>query len=387
MLHLLKIGINPSRIYGLDILRAAAILFVVVAYGEILLPPNWGVLHKLLVFDGVSMFFVLSGFLIGGILIKLLDNKEPTNGLLLHFWLRRWFRTLPNYFLVLLILIALYTTYAPNFSILSIGKYFVFAQNLVSPHPDFFAEAWSISIEEWFYLITPICLFSMIRFFKVEPKHAVLLVAIAILLLAAAFRYHRFLTIEISSIYQWDKVFRKQVFTRLDSLMFGVICAYVQYYHKRIWLARKRTLLLIGLSIFVLTKALELSEWASPGGFYNCVLSFVVTALATASLLPYLSTLKSGKGYLYRGLTTISLISYSMYLLHLSVVQVFIVHRIPWSELIENEHLMTFLRYSTYWILTLLVSILTYKYYELPVMKLRDSKRVKNLLSSPQKRR
>ena len=34
-------------------------------------------------------------------------------------------------------------------------RYFIFSQNLYQPHPLFFPEAWSLSIEEWFYLTFP----------------------------------------------------------------------------------------------------------------------------------------------------------------------------------------------------------------------------------------
>ena len=104
MRNILKIELNPERIYGLDILRAFAILFVVAGHGEVLLPRQLKSINDFFVFDGVSIFFVLSGFLIGGILIKILEKNQITINLLFEFWIRRWFRTLPNYFLILITL-------------------------------------------------------------------------------------------------------------------------------------------------------------------------------------------------------------------------------------------------------------------------------------------
>ena len=57
---------------------------------------------------GVELFFVLSGFLIGGILIKIFDNTEFTFADVRRFWIRRWFRTLPNYWLILSINIIIF---------------------------------------------------------------------------------------------------------------------------------------------------------------------------------------------------------------------------------------------------------------------------------------
>ena len=81
--NLFKITINPNRIYGLDILRAFAILFVVVGHGKHLLPDKYSKIHSYIVFDGVSIFFVLSGFLIGGILLKILREQELNRTVLL----------------------------------------------------------------------------------------------------------------------------------------------------------------------------------------------------------------------------------------------------------------------------------------------------------------
>ena len=75
MTNLLRIQIDEKRVYGLDILRALAILFVVIGHGGYLLPERARKLINLLIFDGVSIFFVLSGFLIGGIFIKLIQEK------------------------------------------------------------------------------------------------------------------------------------------------------------------------------------------------------------------------------------------------------------------------------------------------------------------------
>ena len=98
-----KITISPNRIYGLDILRAAAILFVVLLHGCFITPDRISEKVGIFLLDGVSIFFVLSRFLIGGILIKILAKEKPNFTTLFGFWKRRWYRTLPNYYLLLFI--------------------------------------------------------------------------------------------------------------------------------------------------------------------------------------------------------------------------------------------------------------------------------------------
>ena len=100
----------------------------------------------------VEFFFVLSGFVLYPQLLKVIDNKKN----LLIFYKRRWIRTLPLYF-VILILVSVLTGYFFNKDFF---KYFFLVQkflpNLI--HNDYYPIAWSLSIEEFFYLLFPIFL-------------------------------------------------------------------------------------------------------------------------------------------------------------------------------------------------------------------------------------
>ena len=377
MKKLLSVNIHNKRIYGLDILRAIAILFVVIEHGKHLLPSRLNILHEIFVFDGVTIFFVLSGFLIGGILIKLFETKKPSKKLLLSFWLRRWFRTLPNYFLILLTLLGFNWLYNDGIKISEVKRYFIFSQNLFYEHPNFFPEAWSLSIEEWFYLIIPIIIFFLINSLKVKTKQTFLITTIFFLVIVILFRLFKYTQIEINSIYEWDKLFRKQVITRLDSIMYGVLSAFINYYSKTFWVKHKNSFLLIGILIFIITKVLFVTKVISFNSLYNSVFSFSITSIATALLLPYLSNLKSGSGRIHSTITLISLISYSMYLLNFSVVQLNIINKISWMSLFENIYIIVFLKYFMYWGITIIGSIIIYKYYEVPTTKFRDSKRIK----------
>ena len=95
--------IEKNRIFGLDIMRTFAILAVMFGHSIFFLPTSIKDQLHAFVIDGVNIFFVLSGFLIGGILIRDFEKKK-TIKVLFNFWIRRWFRTLPNYFLILIVL-------------------------------------------------------------------------------------------------------------------------------------------------------------------------------------------------------------------------------------------------------------------------------------------
>jgi len=373
MKRLFQIDLNPNRIYGLDILRALAILFVVIGHGAYLMPPARYKYVNYFVFDGVSIFFVLSGFLIGGILIKILNNHGLNIKLILNFWKRRWFRTLPNYFLILTVLLILSALFKEDFVVTDKWEYYLFIQNLFTKHPIFFPEAWSLSIEEWFYLLLPILLFIWIKLFKLSINKALLITAIGIIVCVTLFRYYRYENLEINNLIAWDKTFRKQVFTRLDSLMFGVIGAYIFYNYKAFWQRYKKLLLVVGIALFLISRYNFFGF--HPWGFYSCVFSFTTVSVATLFLLPYLSGLKNGKGFVYKFLTYISLISYSMYLINLILVQKWLLGSINWEPVEQfNGYLFLLSRYFLYWVFTVGISILLYKYFEIPVMNLRDRK-------------
>ncbi|MEI7616870.1 MAG: acyltransferase [Actinomycetota bacterium] len=152
------LGDIKNRILGLDILRAVAILLVIYGHGALFVPQKFIPYYKLPfpAIDGVSIFFVLSGYLIGKILFKIIQNSELKPKDLLNFWIRRWFRTLPNYFLILGILLAIPLLKSGIIAHDFNWKYLLFLQNFSGPHPNFFPEAWSLCIEEWFYLLFPI---------------------------------------------------------------------------------------------------------------------------------------------------------------------------------------------------------------------------------------
>src|SRR4051812_22345461 len=152
---------TKDRLFGLDILRCIAILLVLFAHTSFVLPISPAARSFCLTyfgFTGVEIFFVLSGFLVGAIFLKLMADRPFSLSSMKYFWIRRWFRTLPAYYLALLIYTA-YSYFAEHRFIFTDTYnllYFVFLQNFIKPAPEFFRHAWSLSIEEWFYLLLPV---------------------------------------------------------------------------------------------------------------------------------------------------------------------------------------------------------------------------------------
>jgi len=374
MKNLFKINFIEGRVYGLDILRAFAILFVVISHAVLVLPKQLRNYINYFIFDGVTIFFVLSGFLIGGILIKTLNNNKVTKKLLLNFWIRRWFRTIPNYLFVLiisLILNFLYKNSIPE----NIFKYFIFSQNLFYSHPKFFPEAWSLSVEEWFYLTIPLIIIFLSFLFK-NKKKSIINTCFLIITLVTLFRFIRYFNLGIIDFDTWDSGFRKQVITRLDSLMFGFFGAYINFYYYSYWIKTKKTFFIAGILIFIVLKFLENKE----GNLFNCVFSFTLYSFATLLLLPFLNNYKKEKGLVFKSITYVSVISYSMYLINLTIVENLIIFKIPLREYTKNLYFICTFRFLSFWILLFPLSIIIYKYIEVPTTRLRENQKIKKLI-------
>ena len=89
-------ALGPRRFFGLDVVRSLAILLVLLCHLEVLLDPPEGFSHYFHYagFQGVELFFTLSGFLIGRII---LDHPIRDFKSLCLFLARRWLRTLPAF--------------------------------------------------------------------------------------------------------------------------------------------------------------------------------------------------------------------------------------------------------------------------------------------------
>ncbi|SCX92506.1 Peptidoglycan/LPS O-acetylase OafA/YrhL, contains acyltransferase and SGNH-hydrolase domains [Nonlabens sp. Hel1_33_55] len=370
-----SLRISSSRIYGLDFLRCLAILFVVFGHGAYLMEWENYMYVNYFLFDGVAIFFVLSGFLIGRILLNLVENPQFSYLHLIDFWLRRWLRTLPNYLLILLILFGLNLLFTNGFQISNYFSYFIFSQNLINKHPDFFPEAWSLSIEEWFYLLTPILLFVGIVVFKINRRW-VIFYSILLLLIGSTFiRYSLYAHGEIVDGEAWAKLLSGRVVTRLDSIMYGVIGAVCSKYYRVLWFKFKNALFFVGLLLFLFIKFSPIDYSAI--GFFNSVFSFSLISIATLFLLPFLSHLKNGKGLVYKIVTFISLISYPMYLVNLSIVQYWILNIVDWDSMTYfNSYFKVLLSYFLYWLLTIGLAFFIYRYFEKPIMRFRSRLRI-----------
>ena len=358
---------NRNRVYGLDILRAVAILIVLFthSYGYSHL-HFLGFIYKIIP-DGVGLFFVLSGFLIGGILLRTINKDSFTFKNLTNFWIRRWLRTLPAYYVVITILFAFQFLIHEQKSIYEYLQYYFFIQSIVDGTAKLYGESWSLCIEEWFYLLIPFALFISIFFAPINKRKIVFFWILFTIVSVTIFRIYRMQF--ISNVSDWDTFSRRALITRLDSIMYGFLGAYLSYYHHPIW-QKKNSLFILGILFLFINSAYPFVTGFS---FYSRYLYLSVQSLSVLFFLPKLNSIKNGNGKVFQAITFISIISYSMYLLngtpfHDLVIRALRKIGLPDSPFITYD----WARLIAFALWSFVGSWILYKYVETPMMNLRN---------------
>lgn len=381
-----KLGLDyENRIFGLDLLRAFAILFVVYSHGCNFLAPyidiHW---YEFWFLDGVSIFFVLSGFLIGTIFIQGIEQAPLNAAFVFNFWKRRWFRTLPNYFLVLTFLVV-YFDLLHHYSYKNSISYFFFLQNMVTEHPAFFREAWSLAVEEWFYLLLPLGYIAFFYINKGAKRKSIFYVIISFICVPLLLRLLVYFYLNNCDKHLYDSIFRKLVFLRFDSIMIGVLGAYLNIYKIELWEKIHRQfkagiVLMLGIHLIGV-----LGNFDNRGlCFFMSIFYSFLFSIGVLLIIPKLQNYQPKKiRPWHRFFMFISVISYSMYLLNLTLFKSILgpLYNSLFTGVIENQFLLAILKYTYFWILVIFLSYLLFIFWERPWMELR--KKIAPKLKTP----
>jgi hypothetical protein len=233
---LLRHGVDPrfqnrARQPGLDLLRALAILVVVVYHAALFgfkLPDRVDRFGWI----GVDLFFVLSGYLIGGQLLAPLARDQPIK--LGRFFTRRAFRIMPAYFVVLAIyfLLPSWREY-PEMS-QPLWKFLFSVQNIALHGGTAFSHAWSLAVEDQFYLALPFLLLLLVG----RPRAAIIVPCLIVLggLLLRTFLAWKNTSmgggVSFRGFQAWIYY---PTWTRLDPLLFGVTLAAIEKFRPNWW--------------------------------------------------------------------------------------------------------------------------------------------------------
>lgn len=364
---------RKERNFGLDLVRAIAITLVVVSHSTFLFTRHTDnivvILMRTMGAVGVDLFFVLSGFLIGGILLKQIDQKRTKFADLITFWKRRWWRTLPNYFLMLLINIIIFYIFSKDLPE-TIGSYFIFLQNFSTAQAGFFTESWSLSIEEYAYLFLPFFIYCGFLFFKNRDHSVFIWATLAIIFVGLLLKLQFYLNADLSSQKNWSAMFRKVVIYRLDSIYTGFVLVYLMRHWPISFQRNKNRFIILGASTFVgmhlLIYVLKLQPETHL--YFYVFMYLPLISISCALSFPFALGMKRSK--LFGGLIYfVSTRSYAIYLINFSAILLCFYYLVDFksASLLFKIGICTL-----YLILTLGISNLVYTYFEKPILDYRD---------------
>ncbi|MGG7550920.1 acyltransferase family protein [Chryseobacterium arthrosphaerae] len=314
---------HQERWYGLDHLRAAAIILVLMYHYRAFKHPQWIDDIGRFGWTGVDLFFVLSGFLISGQLFKEIERKG--NFSLKIFYIKRFFRIIPAYFFTLFLYFA-FPFFREREALSPLWKFVTFTQNYGLNVIDrgTFSHAWSLCIEEQFYLFLPLLLLILAktRLFKYLP--VLLIGVITFSLMVRIVMWNQYIIpVQPDSLDFWRLWYMKIYYpthTRLDGLGMGVLIGYLMQYssgfkrkvHHHGNLIFISGLVLLGVSLWVCNE--QTSERVSVFGFTPVALSYGLIVLSAVSESSFLYRSKS---YITAQLAALS---YAIYLSHKGII-------------------------------------------------------------------
>jgi peptidoglycan/LPS O-acetylase OafA/YrhL len=356
-----------GRLLGLDLLRAAAVIFVLLSHmGPC--PKEYGMLHHIHAgfirggWVGVDLFFVLSGFLISGLLFR----EHALRGRISfgRFFIRRGFKIYPPLFFMMGVFYVMYISKYP-IGFTDLLPWLIFLQNYLQPAKDYlwgyWGHTWTIADEEQFYLLLPFLLIILSRFSKGRPFAFVPWVTLIVALVCLGLRiWTDGLNPTYSSYAQ-----RMPFHLRADSLFFGVFLSYLYHHHRGRFdeIAARFKLPFFILGALFLLPALLFKEKL----FFVHTFGFTLFSVGSGLLLVSLLVHDFGSGRWLQPLAKIGVYSYSIYLWHYPLSNLY------FSQFFEKPGLNWLLYAALHLSGCILAGVIASKLLEYPMLKVRDA--------------
>lgn len=304
-----------KRYPGLDLLRAIAILWVLLFHGMTEGIGNPFPAVGKLGWMGVDLFFVLSGYLIGSQLLKeYAAGRPPAIG---TFYLRRAFRILPTYWVVLV-----FYLFGPAFreaqGLQPGWQFLTFTENFLIDyqHNRAFSHAWSLCVEEHFYLFFPLLVWVLMR--RPSWKTTVAVCAVIFMggMILRGYVWQHYVGIPGHSQFAYVERIYYPTIMRLDGLLAGVVLAAIRWFRPTVWQkAMDNPYHLLAVGIGSTAAAIWISKermnfGASVFGFPMLSVSLALIVASCVSTKCFLGRIR------IPGAESIATVTFSLYLSH-----------------------------------------------------------------------
>ncbi|MCW3085289.1 MAG: Acyltransferase [Bacteroidetes bacterium] len=360
-----------KKIFGLDVLRTMAILLVFSWHYKRYGIPGWLSGISDFGWTGVDLFFVLSGYLIGSQLFKPIAEEQSIS--VSAFYLKRFFRIVPAYAVVLL-LYFLIPAFPEKEGMAPLWKFLTFTMNfgLDFQNAGAFSHAWSLCIEEQFYLLFPII---VILLSKLKAGNKIILVIAALFIFGFIIRIYSWNTF-VAPLYAdqnkpdlipniYSKYIYYPTYNRLDGLLTGILIALLVTFKPTIREkinANGNVLFLSGIIILVATYFLCNTPFTlSSAVFSYPLVSVGYGFLVTGSLSPACFINR----FSLKIFSIIATLSYSIYLTHKQLIHIV-------QGFIADYHLNSTVCFFICFVVAILGGIALHYSIEQPFLKLRD---------------
>jgi peptidoglycan/LPS O-acetylase OafA/YrhL len=289
------------------------------------------------VFFGMDLFFILSGFLIGSILLRSIQVSGTQN--LRRFYIRRVFRTFPSYYVVLTVLALALPLTADQKR--HLPWEYLYGTNFLPLHRPsvIMFWGWSLALEEQFYLTVPLLFFALTKLKSDGARIGLLTVIWLSALVVRLVLYWRGRPWDDFGLYG-ALYFR--TYTRFDTLVLGIILAFVHNKHGRAltrWL--EDTTHRVMLALPSLACLWLLCRPAMFGVRYvQIVHVFAWGTITSLMYFPMLLLLLHGDGWIHRWLSApywrrIATLGYGVYLVHIPIIDHVLV---PAARALQRRH-------------------------------------------------
>jgi peptidoglycan/LPS O-acetylase OafA/YrhL len=311
-------SLSAHRIHGLDTLRALAVTLVVLHHYVLFVSdaPTFGWVGDI-GWAGVDLFFALSGYLIGNQIVAAVGS--PRGCSLRHFYARRLLRTLPNFWAVLA-LYAFWPAFRGDAPLLPLWRYLSFTQNIHLEPGTAFSHAWSLCIEEQFYLLLPALILLGTAIGATSRRIWIAIGAAFGLGMAVRWQIWAGMPQGEGMLHHYYKYIYYASWCRFDELLAGVALALLKHRHPGAWsrvMGHGHALLAAGMLATASAAWLFLRDRY---GMAVTVFGYPLLALGCALLI--LAALAPGS-LLHRvrvpGAASLALWSYALYLVHKQV--------------------------------------------------------------------